>query len=207
MSDKKILSQSGISLADAYDIEGSIAGVEQLDSEEVKVVHEMGGTMFSERVAGLVRRSTTGAIAQNIAIDDVLNLPNTLVRIYGIQVITDNAARLTRVSVSLRSSPAGVVQEMPLWVWTTNESSRTVDLVDNSVGPSGVQLLLPETSSKQALPIMLIGTNQRQNVGQLAFRGLTSGFGAGTVVVTMIVYHAFAQLEGVSSYGIPAPSW
>ena len=43
----KILSQAGISLADLYNVEGSIAGIEQLDTRELPIVHEMSGTIFS----------------------------------------------------------------------------------------------------------------------------------------------------------------
>ena len=204
MSDKKILSQSGISLADAYDIEGSIAGVEQLDSEEVKVVHEMGGTMFSERLGGLLRRTTTGAIAQNIAISQVLNLPNVPIRIYGVAVLTDDSSRLSRISVSLRDQEA-TIQEHPIWIWN-GTASQTVDITDDGTLTT-LSLLRPNPDSAGDFPYLTFGTTSRNSIGQVAFRGLTTGFGAGTVTATMLLYHGFSQLGGISSYGIPIPSW
>ena len=205
MPTNRILGQGGISLADQYDVAGSAVAIEELEADGVKTVHEMGGTMVSERMSGLIRRSTTGAIAQDIAINDVLSLPATFSRIFGIQVITDNAARLSRVSLSLRSSPAGVDQEIPLWVWD-GSNSQSIDIEDaDTLGVSS--LLQPRPETLFGFPTMAIGTHQSQNAGQIAFRGLTSSFGAGTVIVTAIIYHAFAQQEGLSSYGLPMPSW
>jgi len=201
----KILGQGGISLADQYDVEGSQVLIDELEVREIQGVHEMGATMVSERMSGLIRRSSTGAIAQDIVINDVLNLPATFTRLYGIQVITNTVARVGRASVHLRSSPDGVDQEIPLWVWD-GTASVTVDMVDNDT-LSAFSLLTPTEESRAALPIMAIGTHQAESAGQIAFRGLTNSFGAGTVIVTLILYMAFAQQQGLSSYGLPLPSW
>jgi len=201
---KKILSQAGISLADQYDIEGSVAGVEELDSESVKTVHEMGATIFSERLGGLLRRSTTGAIAQNITFGDVLNLPNISTRIYGIQVITDDPTRLSRVVVHARDQQA-TVQEHPIWVWDT-VTSVSVPIVDAGVLATHF-MLSSLINIGVTSPIMLFGTTSDSPISQLAFRGLTAGFGAGTVTVTALIYHGFSQLGGISSYGVALPSW
>ncbi len=205
MAKNRILGQSGISLADSYDVGGSKVLIEELESDGVKTVHEMGGTMVSERMSGQIRRATTGAIAQNIVISDVLNLPATFSRIMAIQVITDTVSRLARVSVSIRSSPAGVVQEEPIWIWN-GADSQSVDMFDNGT-LSIFSVLEPKPETMARFPITAIGTHAAQNAGQLAFRGLTTGFGAGTVFATLIVYSAFTELRGVSSYGLPMPSW
>ena len=61
----KILAQAGISLADVYDVEGSIAGTDELLSEDVSLVHEMGGHMMSERCRSFVVTLATGDQIQN----------------------------------------------------------------------------------------------------------------------------------------------
>ena len=61
----KILSQAGDSLADSYDVAGSIAGVDDLITQDVQLLHEMGGTIFSERLTSQVLTIASGSIAQN----------------------------------------------------------------------------------------------------------------------------------------------
>lgn len=201
----KILSQAGVSLADTYNVQGSIAGVENLESAEVTLVHEMGATIGSERMSGLIRRSTTGAIAQTITFSDILTLPVGFVRLLGVQVITDATARLSRVSVHQRSSPAGVDQEIPIWVWD-GSNSQSVDIED--AGVVGIDsLLTPAPETLVPMPSLLIGRQQDANVGQIAFRGLTATFGAGTVVITLLLYMAFIEEGNLPSKGLPMPSW
>jgi len=65
----KVLGQVGVSLADAYDIEGSIAGVDELVTRDVSLTHDMAATIFSERVSTAIRRSATAALAQNTLFD------------------------------------------------------------------------------------------------------------------------------------------
>jgi len=201
----KIQAQAGQSLADIYDIKGSIAGIDDLETRELGIIHEMGATVFSERYGQIVNRSSTGAIAQNITWDNVLtNLATAPNRLLAMVVYADAGARVLRAQVSIRSGFQS--REVPVWIYDgTNFIATRLD--DN--GTLGVSdVLLPNVQQTQ-LPNMMGGSGQPgTNVAsEIAFRGTTTGFGAGTVTVTMMALGAFADLGGVSSYGLPIPSW
>jgi len=203
----KVLSQAGISLADVYDVEGSIAGVEQLQADEIQVVHEMGATIFSERLSGAIRRATTGAILQSTAWDIILvDLPNVPARVLGVFVFTDASARVSNVSVHIRNPLSG--REIPIFAWDSNENTMAIRMDDNDTGPAAREFLATNMNVAN-MPSMLIGDRQPQSVQNIAFRGLTLAFGAGNVTVTALIYIAFTQIGGmgVSSYGLPIPSW
>lgn len=199
----KILGQAGVSLADQYDVRGSIAGVEVLDSEEVKTVHEMGGTLFSERVSGSVNNITTGAILQNIQFDIGLSF-SQLTRILGIQVVTTSNTRLSRVQVSISSPPAFDNTDMPVWVWDLADGARSINVLIGGA-LQVLNLLVPPLAP--LLPNFLTGQDSPRGVFTLNMRGLTTGFGAGNVTTQMLVYAAFPQAAGLSSFGLPVPSW
>jgi len=200
----KILSQSGISLADTYDVQGSIAGIENLETENLPIVHEMGATVFSERVTGDVFRITTGVLLQSVDYNVVFSdLPIMPCRLLGVQVFSDTAARLARGAVNIRNN-AG--REMPVWVWDqTNELA--VDFSDNGAAVASHEVLTPAPGFAQ-LPTMLFGTAQpRLGMSELALRGRTTAFGAGNVTVTALFFIAFPEQQGIPSIGLPIPSW
>lgn len=199
----KILSQAGISLADTYDVQGSIAGIEELESAEVTLVHEMGNTIFAERVSGFIRRVTTAALNQNATWDLVLNdLPDGPFRILNVLVLANTSSRINRAQVSIRDDDGG--REMPFFIWeTSNDVESAIRIVENNGASANQTALVVRTG----LPSMGIGFNQPQRVNAIAFRGLTSGFGAGTVTVVALVYLAFSAVGGISSRGLPVPSW
>jgi len=198
----KILSQSGITLADTYDVEGSIAGIEQLNSEDVSLVHEMGSTIFSERFSATIRRNVTGNINQSTAFEALISdFPADPTRILGIGVLSDTIARTSIASVMVQSDVAS--RELPIWVWDgTNEDS--VRFFDVTVGN---KTLLRPIPAFTLLPNMITGTFQPQRVENVILRGTTSAFGAGTLELTLLVYIAFASVGGISSQGLPIPSW
>jgi len=100
----KVLAKAGDSLADVYDIEGSIAGVDQLLSNDVNLFHEMGGVIFSERLELVITRKLTGAIAQNITWDILIEgLPLNAFKIQSVSVVAD-ADRISNCVLSARSS-------------------------------------------------------------------------------------------------------
>lgn len=204
----KILSQAGTSLADMYNVEGSIAGIDQLNSEEVQLVHEMGHTIFSERLSMTVRRRTTGAIAQNIAFDQLLtDLPTTPTRILGVAVISNNVTRLNNVSLAAQDPIA--LREVPFWVWDSAIAapiSLSIRIQDDGGGAANLAWLRG-TELGGLLPSMLTGVGQPQRVPDIAFRGLTNGFGAGTVTTTALILIGFSQVGGLNSRGLPIPSW
>jgi len=199
----KILSRSGDSLADTYDVVGSIAGIEQLESREVSLLHEMGATIFSERLSAFLRRANTGVIAQNITWDIVLtDLPAFPSRILGVTVFADNGGRVENAQVSIRDAGSG--REIPIFAWEAGNTRATIRLEDNAGGVGLVSIL---QNNYGTLPAMLVGTPAPQTVRDIAFRGDSTGFGAGDVTVTALIYIAFSQVGGISSRGLPVPSW
>jgi len=199
----KILSQSGISLADAYDVEGSIVGVDQLDSSQVSLVHEMGQTIFSERFSGVILREASSATLQDVNIDlPVTGLPMTPSRIIAIRVSVGTTARMLRAAVMARDPTSG--REMPLWVWDgTNET--TIRIADE--GPIVDMIVLNPDPIFTLMPNMLTGVTQPRRVDEIILRARTSSFGAGDVNMSVAVFILFSELEGISSFGVPIPSW
>lgn len=201
----KILSQSGNSLADVYDVQGSIAGIDQLESREVTLVHEMGRTMFSERFSGFIRRSVVGPNLQSVTFDALMiDLPE-IARVVGVTVLADTAGRTDRAQVSVRDPLNG--REMPIYIWDVNDGASltaAIRIEDNGILPGADAALIPSFSQ---IPSFTIGTDQPQSMEQIAFRGVTSAFGAGNVTYVLLVYLAFAAVGGLSSRGLPIPSW
>ena len=199
----KILSQGGRSLADMYDVEGSIAGIDHLMSHELTLVHEMGATLFSERFRTTIRRATV-SVAQSTAITlDITNLPESITRLLGVQVIADDATRVGNCVVSLSESDD--LQDFPVWVYSGNdEVVRVID--DGSLGT--FELLIPNAGGL-FLPSFAGGSNQPgdDHIEDIHLRGISTGFGAGTVIVTLLVYLGFTYSGGVSGYGARVPSW
>ena len=204
----KILSQAGNSLADIYDVEGSIAGIDQLETRELPIVHEMGGTVFSERLSGRIFRFTSGAIAQSIAFNVVGQaFAPTPVRILGVFCFASVGSRLNEVTVSLRETIPSAEQEIPIFAWDLNEGTVISRIMDVAAVATVVGLSNSAAIASQNLPTLLLGSGQPQPVQEIAFRGIATAFGAGTVTVTCLIYVAFPQLEGLSSRGLPLPGW
>ncbi len=174
-------------------------------SENVNLVHEMGATIFSERFSSTIRRMTTGAIAQNTVFDEVLiDLPAGPFRILGVAVLADVAARLSRVMVALQDPVAG--RELPMFVWDSVQNADLLIRIQDNNAAINVNMvyLLP---SFIMTPNMGTGVEQPQRVERIQMRGVTSGFGAGTVETTAIIHVGLSQVGGVSSRGLPLPSW
>lgn len=204
----KILGQTGVSLADTYNIEGSIAGIEELDSRSVNLVHEMGDTIFAERLSSRIVRVATAATAQNLTFAAVITgFPATAVRILGITLL-GTVAELTRAAVMVRFDgalgTAGTEQEMPIWVWDEG-TAQTVRFIDNGT-LANLNIMLP-LANPNWFPNLITGPNQPEVVSQIVVRGLTAGFGAGTTVVTLLAHVLFAGTGGLSSEGVPIPGW
>lgn len=204
----KILGQSGRSISDAYDVDGSIVGIERLEAREVTLVHEMGATIFSERASGFIRRAATGDILQSVNWDIVISdLPAGISRILGLAVISDASTRISFCTVSVRDPASGAERELPIFIWDTNEDVITVRIEENGAAAANFGMLVSAPSVGVNMPSMLIGSGQPQRVGEIAFRGATTAFGAGTVFARLLLYVAFSQVGGLSSRGLPIPSW
>ena len=199
----KILSKSGDSLADTYDVVGSVAGIEQLESREVTLVHEMGGTIFSERLSGEILRVSSGAISQSTNWGlPFADLGASPIRILGLAIVADTASRVSIASLAVRSLDQQ--NEVPIFVWDTiNDGVSTVRLIEGGVLANKGFLL----GNPVDIPNFMVGLDQPQGMDELVFRGITTAFGAGTVEVVALVYKAFATISGISSKGLPIPSW
>jgi len=204
----KILSRSGDSLADAYDVEGSIAGIDQLLSREVTLVHDMGGVLFSERLSGRINRGVSGALSQDDDFDVVFsNLVESsgIGRVIGLTVFADVVARVGNVSLNLIDPIDG--RETPLFAWDSNEGSVTTRLSDNGGAAANVDVLVPADLGGTRPPITILGSDQPRPMDSIAFRGLANSFGAGTVNLTALILVVDPRVEGLSSRGLPIPGW
>lgn len=205
----KILSQAGDSLADIYDVEGSIAGIDSLETNELPIVHELGATVFSERISANMRRGTSGGVAASTAWDvEMANFGagTAVVRILSIAVFVDTTARVDHVTVSVRDVLNG--REVPMFAWDVNQGGvETAVRVREEGAAAAETIMLTPKGANAVLPNLLIGPGQPNEVAEIAFRGITTAFGAGTVVATVIIQQCFAQLRGLSSRGLPVPSW
>lgn len=210
----KVLSKSGDSLADLYDVEGSVAGIEDLYAREVSTIHEMGGTIFSERMGGDIRRLLSGAIGQstNISVVDS-TMPPGITRILGASVIVNTAARMTSLMLAVRDPSVG--REFPFFVWTSNQAEETIRIVENGAAVANMNYLVPLVGT--VLPTFIFGGGQPAagQVPDVVMRGTSSAFGAGTVSVFGLVYVASANPAGITddpiipliSRGLPVPGW
>lgn len=196
-----------MSLADVYNVEGSIAGVDQLESREVQLVHEMGGTIFSERFGSNIMLVETAAIAQSLSFDIVAPavLSTTVQRILGVVVFANQAGRVAHAQVSVRDPTAG--REVPIWFFDDAvDLEATIRIENNGAGAAAHTLFRP-VQLFEGIPSLVAGTDQRSSVEQIVLRGTTTAFGAGTVVTTAVVLVAFSAAAGLSSRGLPIPSW
>jgi len=201
----KVLGKAGVSLADVYDVKGSIAGVDQLNSEEVSLTHEMGATIFSERLQGFLFRLTSGDILQDISFDITLTINLPIYRVLSVYVQADAGQRLTRAQVSLRQTQGG--REIPMFIWAVNnDNESTIRIVENGAAV-GIDSALIQVSPA-TMPIIGLGSDQPALVGdEIVLRGTSSSFGAGTVECVALVYIANPQGVIQRGVGLPVPSW
>jgi len=209
----KILSKAGASLADIYDVQGSIAGIEQLETRDLPIVHEMGTTIFSERLSGRVLRLFFDDLLQTVTLGASFSgVPEAISRLAGFQILVDDVARLTRVTASLSELDASgtAVQEVPFFAWNTGTGgSTTVRIIDDGNSAADFEMLTPEPGGWPQIPQILTGALQRGVVNGITIRGLTATFGAGTVDIIGLAYLLDADPagSGISSLGLPIPSW
>ena len=204
----KILSRDGQSLADIYDVEGSIAGIDQLETSELPIVHEMGNTVLSERFTTRVFRIPSGNVLQNADFNvELTTLPETPARLLGVQVIHNNLTlRVARAAVLL-TDPT-VNQDFPIWLWDSAAGlSETVEMDDAGTG-ADFALLVP-AAGINGFATFAGGVEQQGNmVSNVKLTGRTTGFGAGTAETIALLLLAFPRRDiNISSKGLPIPSW
>lgn len=209
----KILSQAGISLADAYNVQGSIAGIESLESREVALVHEMGATIFSERIATFIYRPITTGILQSAAWNTrYIFIPDVVTRLVGITVCVPvaEAGRIDRAQVSVETLSGTVVTaEIPVWMWNAAQDVlSTMHWSDAGGAAASYEFMRPANGPQ--LPLLLVGTQAHFSGAMIQFRGVTNAFGAGTVDPILQLHVLFSSLQADSvgrTWGLPIPSW
>jgi len=207
----KIQSKAGQSLADVYDIVGSIAGIDTLETRELPLVHEMGATVFSERLQTNISRMNPGASAQNVTFANTLTMPDGPNRILGLAMVIDTTARITQASLNVATIAGG--REIPIWSWDiANDVEQAITFSIDGAAAGTEILLLPGFSRVPYLCTRTSGNVETNAMCTLIFRGLTAGFGAGTVLPLMFVSLARANQRlpaagQPSAHGLPIPSW
>ena len=206
-----ILSQSGISLADVYDIEGSIAGVDRLLTEEVQLVHEMGSTILSERLQSFLLRISSGANQQNTTWSvSSGEMPDCVNRILGVSVFIPiaNATDISFCSVSIQNGR--IDREIPFYTFSLPVDDEVVVLWndDGAGNASFMQLRSQVTHTPQLITRLGLG----EAMPVIRFNGNTTAFGAGTVTAIAIVHVCRPNPETPaagqpSSHGLPLPGW
>lgn len=188
-----------------YDVEGSIAGIDSLETRELPIVHEMGSTIFSERYSASIRRQTSGAIAQSTTWDVFLiDLPAIPYRIQNVTFVSNVAGRISNASLMARNTVND--RETPLKIWDSNEENVTARFREDGGAAANINFLV-SSIKLEWFPLTVPGSGQPVSFDELAFRGETTAFGAGTVFCTALVYITFAQIGGISSRGLPLPGW
>lgn len=204
-----IQARIGSSLAALYDVRGSIAGLEELRQEEIAVVHDMAVTAASERMSAGFRVQDSAPTNQNSVVTSLITgMPSGIFRIEEIAVYSsDPATDYSEVCVSLRfdQEPGTNDQEIPVWVW--GGSAINARFVDGGV--NAVRNLFRPLPEFHAAPHLMVGLGQPQQVSEIVLRGLTSGFGAGTTIITLTAKLSFFDPGGLnrSVRGLPVPSW
>ncbi len=204
---RKILSQAGTSVADIYDIEGSVVGLESLDVGDIKGVHEMGGTIHSERLQSFIVAVGPGDILQTITWGSTAGgIPDSINRFLGLCVVVDVAARITNATVSIRDA-AG--QELPIWNWdVTNDVENTILIARPGAGVTAEFNLVGKFDHS----IELLTRGQTPLMPDIVFRGISETFGAGNVN-PLCLFHLARPNSGAppagepSSHGLPIPGW
>ena len=208
---RKILSQAGTSLADVYDVEGSVVGLENLDVSDIKGVHDLGPQIHSERliVFGLI--ANTGNVLQSANFNVELGaFPDSINRVLSVFVISDTATAMRFCTVSITDPDTDA--DHPIWCWSSVDDVESFVRIDVGAGVATQFAMRPLSQVAGGLPTMIGRTGATEAMPTLNFRGETLAFGGGNMVA-----RAFIQImrpdPGApapghpSSHGLPIPSW
>jgi len=214
----KILSQSGISLADTYNVEGSIVGVENLETKDVNLIEDMGPRVFSERITQHITRITSTDISQSTAFDIAAQpFVDAPTRIYMVTLLADVPQRMSNCGLMLVDPNTVPALEIPLLGWdsaavvVTGTADGEAPLRFSDLGAAAANI----TWMRTLVPFRPISLNRMggtTGMPTLIFRGISNAFGAGTVEAIAYIHHARPALldppPGIpSSHGLPMPSW
>jgi len=208
---RKILSQAGTSLADVYDVEGSVVGLENLDVTDVKGVHELGGQIHSERLNMFGLLAATGTLAQNTTWAIVLGgFPDSVNRLLGVFVHADTPARVTHCSLAIRDP--GTLVDHIIWMWDSVTDLESNVLWAGPAVTTQIALRTIEPNVAGGAPTLIARMGASRVMPDLVFRGLTAGFGAGLVNTRCEILVARPDRGNPgpgepSSHGLPIPGW
>jgi len=206
----KILSQSGISLAETYALDPPTTGPAEVNVREVHLVEEMGSRVHSERLNFFVGRASTGAVAASTAFAASLgDIPDSVNRVLGVAVIATAAGRISNCNVSILEAALSTPEEFVIWSWDeTADLEIPIQHDDGGAGTTAQFLMRPRENYN--LPSLIGRTGTDLLMPSLQFRGITNA--VGTVTTRVFVY--FARPDPVtpgtgepSSRGLPLPGW
>jgi len=206
-------SSGGSSLAQLYDTLGTaIASNAELEGGSIHLVHEMGQVLFSEGLQLTIRRIEALTIAQSTAFDVVLtDLPGVPYRIFEVLVFAgegDDAADISNCAVMLRDPISG--REQPFFSWENDNASTVRFSPDSTIGVINASVLNKDTRVNQVGGLPLIGQGGQKATGpaDIAMRGTTGAFGAGSIDILCNLLIASSDTPGgIRSEGLPIPSW
>lgn len=201
-----VQSQAGETVTDVYDVRGGQAPIERIITADVQATHDMATTIASERFSMFIRRTPVAAVNQSSNINVTMtDLPAGVARILNVWVEVDDASRLDHLALSIQTSAPQ--RGMPFWIWdgTNADTVRMFGTVTDGVINNAT--LLRQAFTHTRLPLLLTHGDQPQAVPDIFMGGVSTAFGAGTVEVTLGVLLAFSAIGGISSRGLPIPSW
>lgn len=207
-----VQSQAGFSLADIYDVVGSVVGIEALDLEDVKGVHELGATIFSERLHANLNMMDSTSILQTITwnIELIGFRADVPQRLLGVSVLSNTAARVSLASLSIADNINA--RELVIWAWDSATDPEISIRWADEAGAVGTFFLLQPITPVHIMPTLLARVGVGAAMPSIFFRGLSATFGAGNVRVRAILHFArplppLVAAGDPSSYGLPLPSW
>jgi len=206
---QKVQGQAGISLADVYDVVGSIAGVEEIDVRSIKGVHDLGPQIHSERLNAFQLIADTGNVNQSTAWNVELGgFPDSINRLLSISVLTDTVARADFASIAIVDPDSGI--DHIIWAWdSANDVESSVRWASPTVGTN---FLLVSTRQILGVPTLIARTGAAWRMPTLNFRGSSAAFGAGTVRLRALMQIIRPDPGNPapghpSSFGLPIPGW
>jgi len=208
---RKILSQAGVSLADIYDVEGSIVGLEELDVTDIKGVHELGGTIHSERLVVFHLIADSTAISQSSNWEVSLGgFPDSINRVLSIFVIADGSAEVQNCSIAIRDPLSGI--DHIIWAWDVLDDIEKRVRWDDGGGTGADTALVPLGTAFGGAPNIIARTGAQASMPTLVFHGATQAFGAGDVTTKALISvcrpdHGNPAPGEPSSHGLPIPGW
>jgi len=206
----KFRSQAGISMAQSYQIEGGIVGVEELLSKEVHLAESFGERVFSERLQSFFIKISSGAIAQSLSWAVTAGgIPDSPNRILSVQCIigSGDASKIVNANVDIEDVSSG--RELPIYVYDTDiDAERDLRWSDDGAAAANFSLL----GHSLDVPTLITRFGDELLMPTFMFRGRTTAFGAGTIEMFALIHMVRANPGSPtpghpSSHGLPLPGW